>query len=232
MIEDKDVLYEDNHIIIINKKSGILSQSNGTNEPDILTLTKKYLKEKYNKPGNVYLGLVHRLDRMVSGVMVLAKTSKAASRISEQIRNKTFKKEYLCIVSGKLNKPSDKLTNYLIKDGNKKISYITREDKGKIAILDYEVLDYNKLNDVSLLKIKLYTGRFHQIRCQLSNINHPIIGDIKYGNIKYKNRVLLHSYKITFLHPIKKNKITFTSIIDKNILCDFGIEYRGEWSDE
>ena len=224
MIDTNNILYEDNHIIVVNKESGILSQSNGTNEPDILTLTKKYLKEKYKKTGNVYLGLVHRLDRMVSGVMVLSKTSKAASRLSEQIRNKTFKKEYMCIASGKFNKNYGTLKNYLLKDENKKISYITTEDKGKLAILDYSVINYNKLKDVSLLKIKLHTGRFHQIRCQLANINHPIIGDIKYGNVKYKNRILLHSYKIVFLHPTKKIEMVFTKNLDKDILNYFNFD--------
>ena len=224
MLDQKDIIYEDNHILVINKKSGILSQSNGTDEIDILTITKKYLKEKYKKSGNVYLGLVHRLDRMVSGVMILAKTSKAASRLSEQIRNKTFKKEYMCISQGCLN-DSGKLTNYLVKDEILKKSYVSNNE-GKLAILEYKLLDYNKTKNVSLLKIKLHTGRFHQIRCQLAHINHPILGDIKYGNIKYKNRVLLHSYKITFIHPITKEEVSFIKQFDKNILTEFNLDFE------
>ena len=223
MIDTNDILYEDNHIIVVNKQAGILSQSNGTNEKDMLTLIKSYLKHKYNKPGNVYLGLVHRLDRMTSGVMVFAKTSKAASRLSEQIRNKMFKKEYICIVSGRLPKNKDILIDYMYKNEKEKKSYIVTENNGKKAMLEYNVLKYNKENNVSLLHIKLHTGRFHQIRTQLSNIGNPIIGDIKYGNIKYKNRILLHAYKISFIHPTTKENLEFTSNIDNKILGEFDL---------
>ncbi len=221
MISENDIIYEDNHIIVVNKKSGILSQSNGTDDADILTMIKNYLKVKYDKKGNVYLGLVHRLDRMVSGVMVFAKTSKAASRISKQIRDGQFHKEYMCICSGKFDKDSDTIKNYLIKDEKKLMSFVDDSNHGKEAILEYNVLKYDKINDVSLLRVKLYTGRFHQIRCQLANISHPIVGDIKYNGVKYKSRVLLHSYKISFLHPTKKTKMEFTVNFDKNILDEF-----------
>ena len=224
MLDINDILYEDNHIIVVNKRSGVLSQSDGSKDIDMITLIKKYLKEKYNKKGNVYLGLVHRLDRMVSGVMVFAKTSKAASRLSEQIRNRIFKKEYLCIAKGKFNNDKGILENYIKKDEKRKLSFIANKDDGKKAILEYDIIRYSSKTNTSLVHILLHTGRFHQIRLQLSNISHPIIGDIKYGNIKYKNRVLLHAYKIQFMHPTKKIELTFSLVFDKKILEEFDLD--------
>ena len=176
------VIYEDNHIIVVEKMVNIPSQSDKTGDKDMLTIIKEYLKEKYQKPGNVYLGLVHRLDRPVGGVMVFAKTSKAASRLSEEVRNKTFKKEYLVICNGKMEKTKDTLVDYLWKDEKNNTSYVVKPTKknAKEAILDYEVLGYNEKENLSILKIDLHTGRHHQIRVQLSSRMNAIYGDNKY----------------------------------------------------
>ena len=177
------ILYEDNHIIVVEKMPNIPSQGDKTGDTDMLTLIKKYLKEKYNKPGNVYLGLIHRLDRPVGGVMVFAKTSKAAARLSEQVRNKELKKKYLVIVDGKLEKLKDILEDYLLKNERNNLSKVVKEGtkNSKFASLDYEVIKYNEETNLSVLKINLHTGRHHQIRVQLSSRNHSIYGDQKYG---------------------------------------------------
>ena len=203
-----NILYEDNHIIVVVKDANILSQADNTNDLDMLTLIKEYIKKKSNKPGNVYLGLVHRLDRMVGGVMVFAKTSKAASRLSKQIQNNEFKKSYLCIVNGILDNKKDTLTNYLVKDEKTRISRVTSKDKGKLAKLEYEVIDEN--NNLSLLKINLLTGRHHQIRVQLSNLGHPIYGDNKYDKNPVKTNIRLFAYSLSFIHPTKNEKLEFT----------------------
>ena len=166
-----NVLYEDNHIIVVEKKPGILVQADDTNDIDLLTIIKKYLKIKYNKPGNVYVGLVHRLDRPVGGVMIFAKTSKAASRLSESIRNGDIKKIYFAVVENHL-KNKDTWIDYLIKDSKNNIVKITTKDKGKEAILDYQVLE--EKDNLSLVKINLHTGRSHQIRVQFSSHGHPL----------------------------------------------------------
>jgi len=202
-----NILYEDNHIIVIVKEPNILSQADNTNDLDMLTLIKNYIKEKYNKPGNVYLGLVHRLDRMVGGIMVFAKTSKAASRLSKQIKNHEFQKSYLCIVKGILNNKKDTLINYLVKDEKTRISRVTSKDKGKLAKLEYELVDEN--NNLSLLKINLLTGRHHQIRVQLSNLGHPIYGDNKYDKNPVKTNIRLFAYSLSFVHPTKNEKLEF-----------------------
>ena len=155
------VLYEDNHIIVIEKEPNIPSQADKTGDVDMLTLVKQYIKEKYNKPGDVYIGLVHRLDRPVGGIMVFARTSKSASRLSEQIRNKTFKKKYLAVVDGKFEKTKGFLEDYLYKDERNNISKVVNKEKknAKLAKLDYEVLNYDDKRDLSLVKINLYTRK-------------------------------------------------------------------------
>ena len=202
------VIYEDNHIMVVEKMPNIPSQADKTEDIDMLTLVKEYLKEKYNKPGNVYLGLVHRLDRPVGGVMVFAKTSKAASRLSEAIREKKFEKNYLVIVDGKVEKESEILENYLLKDErtNQNVK------NAKYAKLEYQVLKYQEDIDLSVLKIKLYTGRHHQIRVQLANINHSIYGDQKYGTRGRGKQIALWAYSLSFMHPVKKNWNTFTCL--------------------
>ena len=168
---DLKVIYEDNHIIVVEKPVNVPSQQDKTNDIDMLTIIKQYIKEKYNKPGNVYLGLIHRLDRPVGGVMVFAKTSKSASRLSEQVRNKEFKKKYLAIVDGKIEKRSGVLENYLLKNERTNTSKVVEEGtkNSKYAKLEYEVIAYNEETNLSLVKIKLHTGRHHQIRLQFAN---------------------------------------------------------------
>lgn len=202
-----DVLYEDNHIIVVVKPCNVLSQSDSTKDEDMLTIVKKYIKEKYNKPGNVYLGLVHRLDRPVGGIMIFAKNSKAASRISEMIQKQKFTKKYLAVVRGKMDEEEGTLTDYLIKkdDGN---TIVTSSIKGKYSELKYKVLEYNKKENLSLVEIELLTGRHHQIRVQFSSRKHPLYGDQRYG-IQDNNQIALWAYQLTIIHPTLKKEMTF-----------------------
>lgn len=206
-----EVIYEDNHIIVVKKQPNIPSQADKTEDVDMLTLIKDYIKEKYNKPGNVYLGLVHRLDRPVGGVMVFAKTSKAASRLSEQVRVKSFKKKYLAVVDGKFEKTKGVLEDYLYKDERKNMSFVVKKDKkgAKLAKLDYELLAYNEVKKLSLLKVNLHTGRHHQIRVQLAHSEHSIFGDQKYGSRGKGKQIALWAYKLTIHHPITNEEMTF-----------------------
>lgn len=212
------IIYEDNHIIVVEKIPNIPSQGDKTGDIDMLEIIKKYIKEKYNKPGNVYLGLVHRLDRPVGGVMLFAKTSKAASRLSEEVRSRQLKKEYLVVVDGKFEKNKDTLEDYLLKNQQKNISKVVKEGtkNSKIAKLDYETLKYNSEIDLSVLKVLLHTGRHHQIRVQLSSRGHSIYGDQKYGTRGRGKQIALWAYKITIIHPITKKEMTFTSIPELN----------------
>ena len=208
------VIYEDNHIIIVEKVPNIPSQADKTGDIDMLTLVKKYLKEKYNKPGNVYLGLVHRLDRPVGGIMVFAKTSKAAARLSNQVRERILKKKYLAVVDGKIEKQTGILEDYLYKDERHNISKVVKKEKknAKLAKLDYEVIKYNEVKDLSLVKVNLHTGRHHQIRVQLSHFGHSIFGDQKYGTRGKGKQIALWAYELTIEHPISKEKMTFQDL--------------------
>lgn len=210
-MKELNIIYEDNHIIVVEKSTNIPSQGDKTGNIDMLQLVKQYIKEKYHKPGDVYLGLVHRLDRPVGGVMVFAKTSKAAARLSEQVRNKQFKKRYLVICDGKFKNKKGTLENYLLKNERLNISRVVAEGvkKAKQAKLDYEVLKYNAEINLSILKINLYTGRHHQIRVQLANIGHSIYGDQKYGNRGRGKQICLWAYELSILHPITKEEMTF-----------------------
>ncbi len=200
-----NVIYEDNHIIVVYKKENIPVCEDESKDEDLLNIIKKYLKEKYNKPGNVYLGLVHRLDRPVSGVMVFAKTSKAASRLSEQVRNKSFKKTYYAVCCGKSNE-SGTLIDKLLKD--EKTNIVKVSENGKEAILDYQLISYK--DNLSLVKINLKTGRSHQIRVQFSSRNLPLYGDNKYNkNAKVGEQIALFAKKIEFIHPTTKEKMEF-----------------------
>ena len=212
------ILYEDNHIIVVEKEPNIPSQSDKTEDVDMLTIVKEYIKDKYKKPGNVYLGLVHRLDRPVGGIMIFAKTSKAASRLSEQVRNKEFKKNYIAVVDGKFGNKSGTLEDYLYKDERNNISKVVSKEKknSKFAKLDYEVLLYNEVKNLSLVKIDLHTGRHHQIRVQLSNFGHSIFGDQKYGTRGKGKQIALWAYKLEINHPITKEKMIFKDL-PKNI---------------
>ena len=200
-----NILYEDNHIIVVEKPINILSQSDITNDPDLLSILKNYIKIKYNKPGNVYLGLIHRLDRPTGGIMVFARTSKAANRLSQAIREHTFKKSYLAVIHGKV-KDEDNLEDYLKKVETK--SFVTNKSDGKYANLKYKRLDYLENDDLSLVAINLLTGRNHQIRVQFSSRGYSLYGDSKYGNDKNKN-LGLYAYKLEFIHPTTKERLCF-----------------------
>ena len=200
-----NVIYEDNHLLVVEKPINIIVQEDNTKDKDLLTILKEYIKEKYNKPGNVYLGLVHRLDRPVGGIMVFAKTSKAAGRLSEQIRNKTFKKTYNAIVMGNINQ-SGKLEDYLLKDEKKNIVKVDKS--GKLAILYYKKLSYK--DNMSLVEINLETGRSHQIRVQMSNYGYPLFGDQKYNKkASVGEQIALFAKKIEFIHPVTKENLVF-----------------------
>ena len=213
-MQNLKVIYEDNHIIVVEKVPNIPSQADKTGDVDMLSLVKDYIKEKYNKPGNVYLGLVHRLDRPVGGIMIFAKTSKAASRLSNEVREKVFKKKYLAVVDGKIEEEKGTLEDYLYKDQRNNMSKVVNKDKknAKFAKLDYEVLKYNKIKDLSLVKINLHTGRHHQIRVQLSNFGHSIFGDQKYGKRGRGKQIALWAYELTIKHPTTKEEMTFKDL--------------------
>lgn len=200
-----NIIYEDNHLLVVEKPINIPTQEDNTKDKDLLTMLKEYIKDKYNKPGNVYLGLVHRLDRPVGGIMVFARTSKAASRLSEQVRNKTFKKTYNAVVMGNINKEG-KLVDYLLKDEKKNIVKVDKN--GKEAILNFKKLNFK--DNMSLVEINLETGRSHQIRVQMSHYGYPLFGDQKYNKTsKVGEQIALFSKKIEFIHPTTNEKLSF-----------------------
>ena len=215
-MEDLKVLYEDNHIIVVVKPVNIPSQGDKTGDIDMLTIIKKYLIKKYNKKGDAYLGLIHRLDRPVGGVMVFAKTSKAASRLSEQVRNKEFSKRYLVIVDGKLKENKGVFEDYLVKNERTNLSRVADEKikNAKKASLDYEVIKYNEETNLSLVKVNLHTGRHHQIRVQFASRGHSIYGDQKYGTRGRGKQICLYAYSLTIKHPITKEEMTFENVPD------------------
>lgn len=203
-----NVIYEDNHLIVVEKRPNVLSQSDVTGDLDLLTMVKNYIKEKYHKPGNVYVGLIHRLDRPVGGIMVFAKTSKAAKRLNEQVKKHLIKKTYIVLLDGVLKGKKDTLINYLYKDEKNKVSKVVNErfKGGKLAKLDYEVIGY--LGDKTLVKVDLITGRHHQIRLQFANLGYPVYGDQRYGK-KNHEQIHLHAYALEFIHPVTKEKLCF-----------------------
>lgn len=202
----KNIIYEDNHLLVVVKPVNVLVQADKSGDEDYLTYLKKYIKEKYNKPGNVYLGVVHRLDRPVSGVMVFARTSKAASRLSEQIRNRQFNKTYYAVVEG--NPGKGKFVDKLLK--NEKTNIVSVNNKGKEAILNYETIE--TVDGLSLVKINLETGRSHQIRVQFSYHGYPLYADQKYNkNAHIHTQIALFASSIEFTHPSTKEKVVFTS---------------------
>ncbi len=213
-----NVIFEDNHIIVVEKIVNIPSQADKTGDIDMLTIIKDYLKKKYDKPGNVYLGLVHRLDRPVGGVMVFAKTSKAAARLSEQVRVKEFEKKYLVIVNGKIEPPKGEFEDYLLKNEKKNMSRVVKEGtkNSKYANLEYDVLKYNEETDLSVVKVLLHTGRHHQIRVQFSSRNHSIYGDQKYGGRGHGKPIALFAYSLSFAHPISKERMEFKILPEIN----------------
>lgn len=212
-----EVLYEDNHVIVCYKPAGVLSQADNTGDIDMLTLIKDYLRKRYNKQGNIYVGLVHRLDRMTSGVMVFAKTSKGAMRLSNDIVNGDFFKEYMAVCEGSINDLDEvTLVDYLEKDEKNNKSFISKN--GKESILTYHVVTVK--NNKSLVRIKLKTGRHHQIRVQMSNIGHPLYGDIKYGS-PHKDNLALQAYKLSFYQPVSRELLTFQKINYKGVFAIF-----------
>lgn len=207
------IIYEDNHLLVVEKPINIPSQQDNSGDKDLLTLLKEDIKLRYNKPGNVYLGLVHRLDRPVGGVMIFAKTSKAASRLSESVRNRSLKKGYLAIIHGIPVNKKERLVHWLQKDERTNtVSVVTKNDpRGKEAILEYEWLANHQ--NYSLVYIQLHTGRPHQIRAQMATIGHPLYGDQKYGasHNRIGQQIALWSHRITVEHPTTKETLTFTS---------------------
>ena len=214
MSKNVKIIFEDNHLLVVEKPVNVPTQEDSSGDKDLLTLLKEDIKERHNKPGNVYLGLVHRLDRPVGGVMVFAKTSKAASRLSEQIRNREFKKVYLSVVHGVFEEKKGNLEHYLVKDSNTNMVKVTnaRADGAKHASLDYEVLKSGQ--NLSLVRVNLHTGRSHQIRVQFAAIGHPIFGDQKYGADvnKVGQQIALWSSQIGFKHPTTKEEVEFESM--------------------
>lgn len=202
-----DVLYEDNHVIVVVKPCNILSQADITGDSDMLTLIKGYLKEKYQKPGNVYLGLVHRLDRPVGGIMVFAKTSKAAARLSKQVQKHELEKQYYAIICGKMKNKKGEFCDCLKKQANGNTVVVDPNvPEGKEAKLTYQVVE--EKDHYSLVRIQLLTGRHHQIRVQFSSRGYPLLGDRRYGG-DISPQLALFSYHLAFYHPISKQKLVF-----------------------
>ena len=210
-MEELNVVYEDNHIIVVVKPQNVPTQEDESKDKDLLTMVKEYIKVKENKPGNVYVGLVHRLDRPTGGIMVFAKTSKSASRLTQEMHTGDFKKRYLAVVVGKPREKRAKLVNYLLKNARTNTVQVVPEltTNAKRAELDYVVLDDNE--KVSLVEVNLATGRSHQIRVQLQNIGCPIYGDVKYGGDKLAkgHNLALWAYELKFVHPTTKENMTF-----------------------
>ncbi|MGK0453006.1 MAG: 23S rRNA pseudouridine1911/1915/1917 synthase [Paraglaciecola sp.] len=218
--ENLQVLFEDNHIIIVNKRSGDITQGDKTGDKPLSDVVKEYIKKKYDKAGNVFLGVVHRLDRPTSGVIIFARTSKALERLNKMLRDKIISKTYWAVVKEHPKREKDTLINFLKKNPkNNKSSVYTKEiDGSKKAILHYQVL--KKLDNYSLLEVDLETGRHHQIRAQLSAIGFPIKGDLKYGfNRSNKDgSIHLHARKIEFMHPVTKEQISVIAPTPKEVI--------------
>lgn len=205
-----EVIYEDNHLLVVIKPQNVPSQSDSSNDKDMLTMCKEYVKQKYNKPGEAFVGLVHRLDRPTGGIMVFAKTSKCASRLFEQMQNGDWTKKYLAVVVGTPKYRQDYLVHYLKKDEkeNKVVVVPELENGAKRAELKYKVLE--STDKLSLVECELLTGRTHQIRVQMSTIGHPVFGDVKYkGDIVKGWNLALWAYKLSFEHPITHQPLNF-----------------------
>ncbi len=211
------VVYEDNQIIVVIKPHNMPSQEDASKDEDLLSLVKAYIKEKYNKEGNVFVGLVHRLDRPTGGLMVFARNSKSASRLSKQIQNGEFKKVYYCVVEGKIKFNSQRLENFLKKDEKRNIVTVAPrlEEGTKRAELVYKCLEKNDKR--SLLEVEILTGRSHQIRVQLANIGYPIFGDQKYNKNAQKANLALWAGRLEFVHPVSKQKMKFIAEPDVSV---------------
>ncbi len=199
-----NIIYEDNHILVVIKPANIPVCQDSSNDKDLLSILKEYIKEKYHKPGNVYLGLVHRLDRPVGGIMVFARTSKAASRLTKSFTEHKVDKRYLAIIHGRMDKKG-KLVDYIEKTSNGN-SIVSKN--GKEAILTYEELEYNKENDCSLISVSLETGRHHQISVQFASRGHYLLGDQRYG-VEDREQICLFCYYLAFEHPVTHEELVF-----------------------
>ena len=222
------ILYEDNHIIIINKEPSEIVQGDKTGDIPLTEKVKEYIKKKYNKPGNVYIGLPHRLDRPTSGVLILARTSKALTRLNKMFQDGEIQKIYWTVVSTKPDKETAMLTHYLKKNPkqNKSYAHAKQISGSKQARLTYKIIAY--ADKYFLLEVQLHTGRHHQIRAQLAKIGSPIKGDLKYGFPRSNKNasIHLHARKISFIHPIKKEKITIFANPFKDNLWDYFIQLQ------
>ena len=222
-IENIEVLYEDNHIIVVNKQAGDIVQGDKTGDMPLSDIVKLYIKIRYNKPGNVFLGVVHRLDRPTSGAVIFARTSKALSRMNEMLKKHLVEKTYWAIVKNKPEKDKDTLTNYLKKNhkNNKSTAYEHEIKDSKKAILHYELISSS--DRYHLLEINLETGRHHQIRVQLAKIGCPVKGDLKYGfDRSNKNAgISLHARQIRFTHPVSKEEIMVTAPTPQDDIWQF-----------
>ena len=208
-LKKSEILFEDNHLIIINKKPGILVQGDITGDISLIEITKDYIKNKYNKKGNVFLGLVNRIDRPTSGIVIFAKTSKALSRMNEILRNREIQKIYWLIISNKFASNNGKIEGWFRKNSKQNKSYFfeSQVTNSKFGSLSYKKL--KTLDNYCFLEVELITGRHHQIRCSFSELGYPIQGDLKYGS-KRSNKdggIYLHSRRLEFIHPVSKNKI-------------------------
>lgn len=216
------ILYEDNHILIVEKPVNIPVQKDESNDDDLLSILKADLKVRYEKPGNVYLSLLHRLDRPVSGAIVFAKTSKAASRMANLFRKREVYRSYLAVVRGNVRKDKAQLENFLYKDRKKNKVFVVSENhaEAKKAVLHYQVLE--RKQQLTLLKVELQTGRPHQIRVQLQQMGHPLYGDQKYGAHvnEVGEQIALWAHTLSFIHPVKKERITVVSNPDKKYPWD------------
>ena len=210
MRNDIDIVYEDNHIIVVLKPQGVPTCGDESGDDSLLEGVRRYLKVTYEKPGNVYVGLIHRLDRPTGGVMVFAKTSKAASRLSEQMRGGDFEKKYFTVLVGTPKEPQKTLVNYLKKNPVNNMVYLCppTTDGAKMASLDYRVLQERE--GLCLAEVRLHTGRTHQIRVQMAGIGHPVYGDMRYGGENAKKGWLaLWAYSLSFTHPVTKERMRF-----------------------
>ncbi len=214
------VLYEDNHLIVVNKRPGDIVQGDKTGDIPLSEVVKDYIKDKYNKPGNVYLGVVHRLDRPTSGIVVFARTSKALPRLNQLFKDRDAKKIYWAIVKNMPPKEEDSLVHYLKRNPkqNKSYAHIKEIPESKKAILDYKIIQ--KMNNYFLLEVALHTGRHHQIRSQLAAIGCPIKGDLKYGFDRSNKdaSISLHARKLSFDHPVKDLKLNLVAPVPNDPL--------------
>lgn len=218
-----EILYEDNHLVIVNKKPGDIVQGDKTGDRTLAEDVKSYIKNEYNKPGDVFLGITHRLDRPTSGIVIFAKTSKALARINKMFAEKEINKTYLAIVDNAPPKTKDTITHYLVRNRKQNKSYANDKElaNSKKASLTYETKA--KSDKYFLLEIQLHTGRHHQIRAQLSKINCKIKGDLKYNSPRSNpdGGICLHAFKIEFIHPVKKEKIVLSANPPKDNLWEF-----------